>query len=358
MKTGKTLTELATELERQVESRKDFLAMTGAISMNEKTELEGLNGSPKALNDYAHGQAATFTDIPKKYYDRMREEAPALLAANVNQWLHQDPNQKRYIRTLDGKVRGILSERFRSLDNYDLAKVTLPVLQEKGCRIVSADLTERRFYIKAILPDLCENIQEGLVLGEGHNFARQDMLIASLTLSNSEVGAGSLRVDAGFYKTRCSNLAIFDGSSLKKYHVGRAFDVDEEVRELLTDETRRQDDKAFWMKVRDVVNGAFNKDLFHERVQKMQVTAGNRIENPDVPKVIEVVRKKFAIADGLQNNILKHLIEGGDLTQWGLMNAVTRTAEDLESYDDATDLERVGGKIIELSPTEWQAIAA
>ena len=35
----------------------------------------------------AHAQIADRLSIPKKYYDRMREENPALLDANVNAWL-------------------------------------------------------------------------------------------------------------------------------------------------------------------------------------------------------------------------------------------------------------------------------
>jgi len=34
--------------------------------------------------------------------------------------------------------------------------------------------------------------------------------------------------------------------------------------------------------------------------------------------------------------LLRHLIEGGDLSQYGLINAVTRTAEDAKFYDRAS----------------------
>jgi len=39
------------------------------------------------------------------------------------------------------------------------------------------------------------------------------------------------------------------------------------------------------------------------------------------------------------------------------MNAVTRTAEDLESYDRATEFETFGGAIVDLPRKEWQRIA-
>ena len=55
--------------------------------------------------------------------------------------------------------------------------------------------------------------------------------------------------------------------------------------------------------------------------------------------------------------MLKHLIQGGDLSAWGLGNAVTRAAQDVASYDRATEMESIGGKVIELSPAEWRTMA-
>ena len=58
-----------------------------------------------------------------------------------------------------------------------------------------------------------------------------------------------------------------------------------------------------------------------------------------------------------QSSVLRHLIEGGDLSQYGLINAVTRTAEDAKSYDRATELEMAGATVLDLKPTEWRDLA-
>jgi hypothetical protein len=41
----------------------------------------------------------------------------------------------------------------------------------------------------------------------------------------------------------------------------------------------------------------------------------------------------------------------------GLINAVTRTAEDAKSYDRATELEMAGAIVLDLKPTEWRELA-
>jgi len=57
--------------------------------------------------------------------------------------------------------------------------------------------------------------------------------------------------------------------------------------------------------------------------------------------------------------VLRHLIEGGDPSEYGLINAVavTRTAEEAEPYDRATELEMAGATVLDLKPTKWRDLA-
>ena len=89
MKTGQTLQEIAKELESQLKSKRDFVAPTSALEMDPEANL-GIKGHGKfALTDLAHDQLAGRSGIPNKYYARMRETAPGLLATNVNHWFKQ-----------------------------------------------------------------------------------------------------------------------------------------------------------------------------------------------------------------------------------------------------------------------------
>ena len=96
MKSGKTLSELAIELERQSETKKDFIASTEVLEMTDTGEmtLDGDKSQEFAVSDVAHTQIAARLDIPAKYYQRMRSSAPELLAANVNGWFQQKPERR------------------------------------------------------------------------------------------------------------------------------------------------------------------------------------------------------------------------------------------------------------------------
>uniref|UniRef100_B8HYZ5 Uncharacterized protein n=1 Tax=Cyanothece sp. (strain PCC 7425 / ATCC 29141) TaxID=395961 RepID=B8HYZ5_CYAP4 len=42
---------------------------------------------------------------------------------------------------------------------------------------------------------------------------------------------------------------------------------------------------------------------------------------------------------------------------YGLLNAITRTAQDVSSYDRATELEAIGSKVLSLPQSVWHEIA-
>ena len=74
-------------------------------------------------------------------------------------------------------------------------------------------------------------------------------------------------------------------------------------------------------------------------------------------KAVELLSNKFKLQRSESSGVLQHLIQGGDLSQWGLLNAVTRTAQDVESYDRATELEELGATVMSLPSAQWKQLA-
>ena len=77
----------------------------------------------------------------------------------------------------------------------------------------------------------------------------------------------------------------------------------------------------------------------------MRESTDRKIDQPD--KAIELITKKYLLSDSENKNVLIHLIQGGDLSSWGLGNAVTRMAQDVNSYDRSTELESIGFQIMQ-----------
>ena len=365
MKAGKSLQELASELERQSKLRRDYIAPQGkieAVVHNGTVQLAGFNDTAMPIRPYANKQMADVLGIPTKYYDRMGSEQPELLAHNINTWLLADKANKRMIRTLDGEVRAVLSPKYRPLDNFDLATAVLPKLLGLNVQIMSSELTETRMYIKAILPELSDALPAGMTWGNGHNkIAEYDgrepgRIVAAIVISNSEVGAGTLRVEPSVFTTWCTNLAVMKAAAMRKYHVGRSFEADSNL-EVFRDETRQADDRAFFLKVGDITTAAFDPKVFEAAVSEIRTAAGRPIISEDLPKVVEAAVKVLALPPASSSSILNYLARGGDLSQWGLASAITATANGLQDYESATDFEHAGGELIGMVSHEWARIA-
>lgn len=357
MKQGKSIEQLSAELIRIRDNSKDFIAPVNHILMTDTAKLS-MGDKPLVVNNWAHGQISDYTNIPKAYYDRLKEEAPALLSRNVNHGLsvieanakQSRKSEARLIRTVDGTVRGFLSNRFRRLDSHDLIEAVMPTLMDNGFRVVSSEITERRLYLKV----LTDKVQGEVKVNDTVQFG--------MVISNSDVGGGSLRVEPLLYRLACAN-GMITNNALRSYHVGKKLGEGSDIEELLSDRTKELEDDAFWAKVQDVVKNSMRKDIFKKELDRLKLAANIPILDLDLPRVVELTTRKLGFTqDGVKKSILHALAngnEGAGLTQWGLANAVTRAAQSPSiDYDLATELERAGGRIIELAPKDWAAISA
>ena len=351
MKSGRSLMDLAQELERQLASKRDLIVPSSLLRCH--TDEEGNcrmtidakdGGGEYGITHLARHQLASKLNIPFTYFERMRTEQPALLDHNVNAWLQTDP-ERRMIRTLDGQVRAVLSERYRRLDNYDLAENVLPILQRlEGARFESVELTDTKMYLKVVTPRVeCE-------------IAPGDVVQAGIAITNSEVGHGMLSVQPLVYRLICRNGLIASDRALRKTHVGRILQSEEEAITVFRDDTLVADDKAFFMKVRDVVEAAVSEATFRQVAQKMQKTLDIKLTGDPV-KAVEELANRFTLNESERVGVLRHLIVEGDLSAYGLVNAVTHYSQDVADYDRATEFEVLGGKLIELPSYEWQQLA-
>ncbi len=350
MKQGRTLSELARELNVQNLTKRDYLVDTRSLGFQTAERISrltlpienGKNGF--VVSDLAHRQLSDRLGIPYRYYDKMKAENPALLDENVNSWLQAKP-ERRMIRTLDGKARAFLSDRYRRLDNYDLAEAVFPVLAKmKGAEVISCELTETNMFIKVINKTLEMEVQKG------------DIVQAGIVISNSEVGLGSVKIEPLIYRLVCLNGMIAQDFGQRKYHVGRTVENDSAAYELYRDETLEADDKAFYLKVQDTVRAAVDEAKFALIVDRMRQAAGQIIQGNPV-RAVEVLSQKFQFNQSERDSVIKHLIQGGDLSAYGLLNAVTHTSQEIADYNRATDFERYGGQILTLPKRDWQEIA-
>jgi len=351
MKQGKqSIVELAKEIQRQADSKVDYIAPANMMevrangSLTLKLDLTKDEAS-LPLNHLAARQLGDKIGIPAKYFDKMANESPQLLSINANHWLSTS-NSNHLIRTLDGSVRAVLSDRYQRIDNIDIGNEILPILMNSlsGMEIASCEITEKKMYIKAIMPQMQADVKVG------------DTVQAGISITNSEIGHGMFEVAPFIMRLVCLNGMKVNDAAFGRRHLGARTDVNDAVYNVLSNETLRADDKAFMLKARDVVTAAFEEKLFLQHVDALRQTTERKILGNPV-KAVEVLAKNNGLLQGEQDGILRKLIEGADLSQYGMVQAVTAFSQDVQSYDRASDFEELGGKIVTLTDKEWNPIA-
>ncbi len=350
MKAGITLNALSAEILRREKLKEDYMVDTTCLQMEadgDNVVLHVLDKQgadiiePLDVGDNAHRQIGVYTSIPSKYYGKMLAEKPGLLCENINAWLQDNPEQ-RMLRVLDGRARAFLSKRYLRMDHFDVAQAVLPVLGEMpDAQFESCQITENKLYIKVVNPRLQAEVTPG------------DIVQAGLIISNSEVGLGSVAVQPLVYRLVCSNGMIVNDATTRRNHIGRANTADENYL-LYSDKTLQADDHAFLLKIKDTVRAAVEEAKFSRVVGMMKEASGARMNTADVPGVVKLASREFGITEAEEKGVLQHLVEGGNLTLYGLSNAVTRYSQDVESYDRATDLETIGYDILTMPNRTWE----
>ena len=345
MKNGRPLPEVLAELQRQNNAKQDYIAPASSLALEPDGQMFSVGADHTfATTGLFHRQIASALNIPTKYYDLMAKEKPDLLAANVNAWF-SSREQSFMIRSMEygGTLvaRALLSDRYRRIDNLEVASAVLPLFAGKdGIEVMSCEVTESRLYLKIVNHRL-----EMACVG--------DRVQAGVIISNSEVGLGAVSVQPLVYTLACTNGMIVSSLGERKTHVGRQARAFEESYLVYSDEALEAEDKAFMLKLRDTTLAAIEEARFAQIVGTLSQAADAPITGR-VQDVVELTAKNYGLTMPEQDNILTYLIQGGDLSLYGLSNAVTRASQDVESYDRATALEGIGWEVATMPKAQWK----
>lgn len=321
----------------------DTAADDGVALVVEAPEV-GLQHRRFGITDHAHTQIAQHAGIPVRYYRRMLDEQPGLLTANVHTWWNEKPTERlarmldvpprdEYVASVLGepRLRGWLSDQYRVLDNYDFMLAALEAAREFGATVHSAHVDDNRLYIKVLTPQE-RAIEQGDVVRQGAVF------------SNSEVGDGALQVQVYVYRLVCQN-GLVAPAKYRQVHLGGGKDVG-----VLSRDTIAKEAEAVMGKVRDWTRYALEPSNLEDIVARFQTAKREGVDVPARHAVANVVRTA-GLSNREADSVLEHYLRGNDDSQFGVVNAVTRTADAVgsTSYARRTELEELGGTLLDMA---------
>jgi hypothetical protein len=299
------------------------------------------------LTDHMQGQISTDLGIPKKYFDRMKVDATDLFETNVRHWMMNEPKARmiRGLTNTSGNMTGRawMSDKFRRLDNIEVARTLLPEFDNLGTEVQfhQAAVTEQKLHIRALFPALERDIK-----------AVGDTVRWGVAIENSEIGAGSLKLSGFVMVLICTN-GMITSKVLNVRHVGKR-----EGEGVLSNEALRADDTAFWLAARDELRALCTEAAFNTVVDKLQGLSDTQVVSPVA--ATKVLAREFALTEAEEENIMLSLVadpNGIGRSQWGMLNAFTAAAKQAEGFDRQAEIESLGWGLAQMPASTWDKVA-
>ncbi len=178
----------------------------------------GVGDKGLRIHKHALSQLATRAGVPGSYLADLAQGAEwqrKLAAGILNEHFHQGTPDARYlVRSVNGTARGVMSDKYKRLDNRPLVDALAQAAQAIGGVPVDGIFSDVRVALKIIIPKVYS------VAG--------DIVAFGLEWANSDFGASKNTLRAFFLRLECLNGAT-STNSLAQVHLGRAISDDIEL---------------------------------------------------------------------------------------------------------------------------------
>jgi hypothetical protein len=320
--------------------------------------------------DVADEGLANKLGIPSAYLKRLRGVRPDLYDANVNGWLHGnpdpqpeehgggvhmihgpnfvDPDSRKFLLRAfrgddnsEGVARAFLSDRYGIIDNFDVLVAAMNGIKQSGAQatIDRCDLSDRRMFVRVSAPEVAVLAPE-LLAGYRSPFSGQSgdelpIVHAGFVISNSEVGVGSYTLTPQVVVKVCSNGMTRTAEAMRRTHIG------ERMSEGVVNWSQSTERKALEL-ITSMTSDAVATFLDGSYVQRVVDEVTEQATTPVRSDAVQEVTKRLRFTDDEAAGVLDHFIRGGQTTAGGVMQAVTSFSQTVRDVERAYELEAMG----------------
>ncbi|RJR27631.1 DUF932 domain-containing protein [candidate division WWE3 bacterium] len=323
----RTINDFSTELKELQQRKRDDKSRLADIRMQ-----DGKLFSPKFVEGgdltlHAGNQLSERLGIPSKYFNLMKERKElGLLDHNVNTWLQKAPDETFFLRGMSNghlKVRAVLSDMYRIIDNEDVFFCTLDELNNKRCDIEALNLTDDFMTVQFKSQDLMKDVRAG------------DTVIGGISIRNSEIGLSSVQVIPRIFRIQCTNGMVLEQFKTKQVHLGKGDGGEFESGQV-------------YNQIRLSIRHTF--ESFGAIVEMMKSSTDWRFDAAKIATVIQNVVTRFNLTEAQKENLLVAWGAEPENTIYGLANTITRAAQSEKSFEGRYALEAIGGQILTTEP--------
>lgn len=337
MKKGQDIKEMLTQINEDTKNKRDYLVDLNGMQISASSNtfptlsVDHLTTGEYQLTDNSLNQLCGRLEIGTRYISKCLPVSQELVNHNLNFWIKNNRQKELMLRTYDkepmNEVRAIMSNRYKRIDSDVVANSTLNKLMDMGAELKYSHYDRDTMNITAVLPKLEGEVVEG------------DLVQGGITITNSEIGGGSLVVKPFIYRLVCTNGMVAPEYLNQFYakHVGK----------MIIDIDNDDQWKTIVSKMEQQLELIANPELFEENLNKLKQATEQKINSHQ----IEVLAKNHGLSDveraGVFERLNHYVGETFVTSKYDVANAITNIANDEEKSDNrARFLQELGGLVI------------
>ena len=289
------------------------------------------------LHDHAQGQIADKLGVPPNYLKNLmagKDWQKNLSIDIMNTHGANIARERVLVRTVEGEVRGFLSDKYRRLNSMEIFVAFLMAAQAANNVLVDAHSGETKGFLEVINP----NIIEFDTPLNGRNYA-----VIGARIRNSDFGDGALEVYQFLMMVRCMN-GVVGNSMLKEFHLGGR--IPDNI--AISEDTYKKDTIAKAALVTDIMKSLYapdNTTAMIERIQGASAIPVDLVKEVErLPKLGLTLGESEAVGKVLMENNPENGLEGS-ATLWKLVQGLTSVARDSKP-ERKRELELIAGNML------------
>lgn len=273
-----------------------------------------------AMSRFALGQLCTKLGVPANYIDKCFSSGNTELAAdNINSWM-STLNKSLFIREYQGNIRGILSDRYMTLDTPDILGSLTEVINPSEYQIKGYFMSPERFHARIVQKEMLS------ISGED--------LFAGIQIDSSDVGRKSLVVRFLIFKQICTNgLCISKGGGVlfSQKHIG--INLDEFCAGF----------KESMQRIPLLIDNATT--LIEEARKDTSKYDVRHFSEQELKDFTDRMRFKTKLSEEGMNKVISFMSDKYGYSRWGFVNALTEVSQEY-TLERRIELEKIAGDIL------------
>jgi hypothetical protein len=237
--------------------------------------------------------------------------------------------RRALLRSVDGELRGFLSDSYRRLDSRPLVEAFAKACIRVGALPVGGHHTDLRVGLRAIFPEVVDPLGN-------------DPLLFGLQWSNSDFGVGGHELKLFVERLWCTNLATRE-NVLRQVHLGRRLPDDISFSE----KTYALDTAAVASAVSDLVEKNISREAVDAQARRIVAASETEIDEKRAKGLLDEklnkTESKAALSQFAQNPYVEQLPQRPTL--WRLSNAVSWIAKSADA-ERRVELQEVAGWLL------------